>query len=143
MARVLAIDYGTKRSGLAVTDSLEMIAGPLDTVRSADLIVFLKRYTAKETVRLFIVGMPRTLSNELSDNARHVQACLNLLRKHFPEIPVETYDERFTSSMARQTILDSGVNRKTRQDKALVDMVSASIILQGWLESEQFKKNRS
>ncbi len=138
MGRVLAIDYGQKRVGLAVTDELRMIAGALATVHSKDVITFLKDYTSREKVDCFVVGYPLTLQNQLSESARFTEPFVRLLQKTFPAIPVERVDERFTSKMASAAILQSGAKKKDRQDKGLVDKVSAVIILQSYLEMNSF-----
>ena len=133
MGRILAIDYGQKRVGLAVTDELRMIAGALASVHSKDVIAYLKEYVARENVDCFVVGYPLTLQNKLSESARFTEPFVKHLQKTFPNIPVERMDERFTSKMATAAILESGVRKKVRQDKALVDKVSAVIILQSYL----------
>jgi putative holliday junction resolvase len=134
LGRILAIDYGQKRVGLAVTDELRMIAGALTTVATKDVLAFLKEYILHETVDCFVVGYPLTMQNQLSESARFTEPFVNLLRKTFPGIPIERMDERFTSKMATAAILQSGAKKKVRQDKALVDKVSAVIILQSYLE---------
>ena len=133
MGRILAIDYGQKRVGLAVTDELRMIAGALASVHSKDVIAYLKEYVARENVDCFVVGYPLTLQNKLSESARFTEPFVKHLQKTFPNILVERMDERFTSKMATAAILESGVRKKVRQDKALVDKVSAVIILQSYL----------
>ena len=137
MARVLAIDYGQKRVGLAVTDSMQMIATALTTVHSKDVLTYLKSYIDKEDVESFVVGLPLQMNNTPSESSKFVEPFVKQLKKLFPDKPVYRIDERFTSKMATQTIFDSGVNKKTRQDKALVDTVSAVIILQTFLESKK------
>lgn len=134
MARVLAIDYGAKRVGLAVTDPLKLIASPLDTVHSKDLITYLKQYLEKEAVEAFVVGMPRTLENTDTNATQMARGCVTLLRKNFPHISVHLQDERFTSRMAFDAMLAGGVKKKARQNKATIDKVSATIILQSFLE---------
>ena len=134
LGRILAIDYGQKRVGLAVTDELRMIAGALTTVATKDVLAFLKEYISRETIDCFVVGYPLTMQNQLSESARFTEPFVNLLRKTFPGIPIERMDERFTSKMATAAILQSGAKKKVRQDKALVDKVSAVIILQSYLE---------
>ncbi|MBK6965428.1 MAG: Holliday junction resolvase RuvX [Bacteroidales bacterium] len=136
MSRILAIDYGQKRVGIAVTDEGQMIASPLTTVHSKDIISFLKEYVSKEKVELFVVGEPRQMNNQASESVRFIEPFVRLLVKQFPEIPVERVDERFTSMMAQRTILESGAKKKDRQNKALVDTVSAAIILQSYLEAK-------
>ena len=133
MGRILAIDYGLKRTGVAVTDTLRIIATPLDTVPSEELLTFLKSYLQKEAVDEFVVGMPKTLKNEDSENAPRVRAFVEELKKTFPEKPVHLADERFTSSMAKQAMIEGGMKKKDRQVKANVDKISATIILQSFL----------
>ena len=135
MGRILAIDYGKKRTGLAVTDPLRIIATALETVESSNLQNFLKAYTQKETVDEFVIGMPKTLRNEDSENAPFVRSCIEELKKNFPDKPIHEVDERFTSSMAKRTMIDGGMKKKDRQVKGNVDKISATIILQSYLES--------
>lgn len=136
LGRVLAIDYGQKRVGLAVTDELRMIAGPLDTVHTKDVVDYLKKYTQQNVVDCFVVGYPTTLLNQPSESARFTEPFVRQLQRTFPNIPVERIDERFTSKMATAAILFSGAKRKDRRDKSLVDKVSAVIILQSFLEMQ-------
>jgi putative Holliday junction resolvase len=136
MGRILAIDYGLKRTGIAVTDLLRIIATPLDTISTDDLLRFLTIYLQKEGVDEFVVGMPKTLTNEDSENAPRVRAFVEELKKTFPGKPVHLADERFTSSMAKQAMIDGGMKKKDRRDKANVDKISATIILQSFLESK-------
>ena len=133
MGRILAIDYGLKRTGIAVTDPLRIIASPLETVSTADLLSFLKLYTTKETVDEFVVGMPKTLLNKDSEIAPFVRQFVEELKKQFPEKPVHLADERFTSSMAQRALIEGGMKKKDRQVKENVDKVSAAIILQGFM----------
>lgn len=135
MARVLAIDYGTKRVGLAATDPNKIIASRLETVHAKDVIAYLKSYLINEEVESFVVGLPLHLDGKPTDATPHVEAFIKQLTKHFPEIPVNRVDERFTSKMAFQTMIDAGLKKKDRQRKELVDGVSATIILQNYLES--------
>lgn len=135
MGRIVAVDYGTKRVGLASTDPLKIIASPLDTVHSKDVIEFLKNFDAKEGIEAFVVGMPKTLENKASDAARHVQQFLNLLKKHFPATPVHLMDERFTSKIAMEAMISGGVKKMDRRNKETIDKISAAIILQSYLES--------
>ena len=137
MGRIIAIDYGTKRVGVAVTDPLKIIATALDTIHSKDIISYLKAYDSKETIEQFVVGMPKTLANEESSNATHVKAFINALKKQFPTTPISTIDERFTSSMALDTMIAGGMSKKDRQIKGNVDKISAVIILQSFLESRR------
>ena len=141
MARIMAIDYGRKRTGIAVTDSLQMIANGLTTVPSGELVKFLQDYLAKEPVELIVVGQPKQMNNEPSENMRYVQAFVTHLKRTLPQVPVEYYDERFTSVMAHQAMLEGGLRKKKRQEKALVDEVSAVIILQAYLESKKYRFN--
>ncbi len=135
MGRILAIDYGTKRTGIAVTDTLRIIATPLETVPSNDLLNFLKVYLQKETVDEFVVGMPKTLKNEDSEIAPLVRKFVEELKKTFPDKPVHLADERFTSSMAMRAMIDGGMKKRDRQVKGNVDKISATIILQSFLDA--------
>ncbi|WP_342646487.1 Holliday junction resolvase RuvX [Mucilaginibacter sp. CSA2-8R] len=138
MARVMSFDYGTKRIGLAVTDPLQMIATGLDNIHPKDIIEYLNKYLHSEQVETFVVGEPKQMDNTPSQSAIHVRGFVNLLKKTFPEIPVEMMDERFTSKMASAAILAGGVKKAGRQNKALVDTVSAVILLQSWMEQRSF-----
>ncbi|MFD2872826.1 Holliday junction resolvase RuvX [Mucilaginibacter ximonensis] len=131
--RVMAFDYGTKRIGVAVTDPLQIIATGLDTVHPNQIIDFLKRYMQTEQIERFVVGEPKQMDNTPSQSAIHVKGFVNLLKKTFPDVPIEMLDERFTSKMASATIAQSGMGKKARQSKALVDNISAVILLQGWM----------
>lgn len=133
MARILAIDYGKKRTGIAVTDEMQLIASGLTTVRTHDLIPFLKDYVAKENVELFLVGEPKQMNNEASESEVLIKEFIRLLTKAIPAIPIKRVDERFTSKMAFQTMIDSGLKKKQRQNKSLIDEISATIILQSYL----------
>jgi putative Holliday junction resolvase len=135
MGRILAIDYGQKRTGLAVTDELKMIANPLTTIHSKDVMPFLKDYIAKENVECIVVGEPKQMNNTASESTKFVEPFVKLLMKTFPKIPVKRIDERFTSKMAFQTMIDAGLGKKDRRNKELVDTISATIILQSYLES--------
>ncbi len=134
MGRVLAIDYGVRRTGLAVTDLLQIIPGGLTTVETPQLLSYLKGYLSKENVERFVVGLPRQTNGRDSDNLPRVRAFVEQLKKAFPLVPVDMWDERYTSVMAHQAILQSGIGKMARRNKALVDEVSATIILQGWME---------
>ena len=138
MGRILALDYGTKRTGLAVTDEMQIIASGLTTVDTKQLIVFLKNYIATENVEKFIVGLPKQMDNTASESEVYIQKFLKQLKKSIPDVPVERVDERFTSKMAFQTMIDSGLKKKQRKNKALVDEISATLILQSYLSSTQF-----
>ena len=133
MGRILAIDYGLKRTGMAVTDPLRIIATPLETVPTVDIFSFLTGYLQKENVDEFVVGMPKTLLNEDSEIAPAVRQFVENLKLKFPEKPVHLADERFTSSMAMQAMIDGGMKKKDRQVKSNVDKISATIILQSFL----------
>jgi putative Holliday junction resolvase len=135
--RLMAFDYGTKRIGIAVTDPLQIIATGLDTVHPKDIIDYLKKYMQTEPIERFIVGEPKQMDNTPSQSAQHVRGFVTILKKTFPDIPISMLDERFTSKMATAAILASGRNKKDRQDKALVDTVSATILLQGWMETNR------
>ncbi|MDN3665381.1 Holliday junction resolvase RuvX [Algibacter miyuki] len=135
MARILAIDYGTKRTGIAITDELQIIASGLTTVNTKELFSFLKTYVAKESVELFLVGEPKQMDNTASESEVFIVKFLSQLEKQFPNIPVKRVDERFTSKMAFQTMIDSGLKKKQRKNKALVDEISATLILQSYLYS--------
>ena len=127
MSRIIAIDYGKKRTGIAVTDILQLIANGLTTVPTTELMDFLLNYVAKEPVERIIVGHPKQMNNEDSENMKRIVPFVNLLKKKLPQIPVELVDERFTSVLAHQAMLDGGLKKKARQDKALVDEISATI----------------
>lgn len=137
MGRILSIDYGRKRTGLAVTDPLQLIANGLTTVPTASVVDFVADYVRRETVERIIVGWPRQTNGQDSENASRIKPFVQRLKKLLPDIPVEFYDERFTSVLAHQTMLEGGLKKKDRQNKALVDEISATIILQGWLEARR------
>lgn len=139
MGRIISIDYGRKRTGLAASDTLQMIANGLTTLPSGEVVNFLSEYVKKEPVDLFVVGLPKQMNNEPSENMKYVEAFVTHLKRVIPEIPVEYYDERFTSVLAHKAMLEGGLKKKKRQDKALVDEISAVIILQEYLESKKFK----
>lgn len=135
MVRILAIDYGKKRTGLAVTDTLQIVPGALATVETAQLMAFLEDYVSRETVERIVIGEPKQPNGQPSENLARVKTFQGQWRNKHPEIPIEGYDERFTSVMAHRTMLDAGLHKKARQDKALVDKISATIILQDYLSS--------
>ena len=139
MSRILAIDYGKQRTGIAVTDILQIIANGLTTVPTTELTDFLINYVEREPVERIIVGYPKQMNNEDSENMKRITPFVNMLRKKLPHIPVEMVDERFTSVLAHQAMIDGGLKKKARQNKALVDEISATIILQSYLESKKFK----
>lgn len=129
------MDYGVRRTGIAVTDPLQIIANGLTTVDTLKLLDFLKDYLSRESVERFVVGLPRQTNGKDSENLSRVRTFVNKLKEAFPEIPVEMWDERYTSVMAHQAMLQSGIGKMARRNKALVDEISACIILQGWMES--------
>lgn len=135
MPRILAIDYGLKRTGLAVTDPLQIIATGLMTVESQRLIPVLKDYFQKETVELILIGEPKNWDESDTHATPLVQAIIKRLKKEFPHIPIQTVDERYTSKMARQSMLDMGMKKKDRRNKAIVDEIAATIMLQEYLQS--------
>ena len=137
MSRILAIDYGKKRTGIAVTDTLQLIANGLTTVDTVQLFEYIQTYLSTEDVERIIVGLPRQTNGQDSENMKRITPFVNRLRKLYPHIPVEYYDERFTSVLAHRVMMDSGIGRKARQDKALVDKISATIILEDYLESRK------
>jgi putative Holliday junction resolvase len=136
LGRVLAIDFGKKRTGIAVTDELQIIASGLTTVNTADLLSFLKEYTTKEKVALFIMGQPKQMDNSDSESEALILPFLKKIKTLFPQIPMKRIDERFTSKMAFQTMIDSGMKKKQRRNKAMVDEISATIILQSYLYNQ-------
>ena len=138
MARILSIDYGRKRTGLAVTDPLQLIAGGLATVSTSELFDWLKGYISREDVERIVIGEPRQPNGEPSENLARVQQFVNRWRKAVPNVPIQYYDERFTSVLAHQVMLDSGIGKKARQNKGLVDEISATIILEDYMRSRKF-----
>ena len=138
LARILSIDYGKKRTGIAVTDPLQMIAGGLATVSTSELFDWLRSYMAREPVERIVIGEPRQPNGEPSENLQRVEQFVNRWRKAVPEVPIEYYDERFTSVLAHQAMLQGGLRKKARQDKALVDEISATIILEDYLRSKKW-----
>ena len=136
MGRILALDFGKKRTGIAVTDELQIIASGLTTIETKELITFLKGYTVKEDVELFLVGEPKQMDYTESESEAIIKPFLKTLKKEFPDIAVKRVDERFTSKMAFQTMIDSGLKKGQRKNKALVDEISATIILQSYLYSK-------
>jgi putative Holliday junction resolvase len=136
MGRILALDYGTKRTGIAITDELQLIASGLTTVSTSELIPFLEQYFALEKVELVLVGEPKQKDGSASGSETYIQTFLKKFSAKFPGIEVKRVDERFTSKMAFQTMIDSGLNKKQRQNKALIDEISATIILQTYLHNK-------
>lgn len=135
MGRLLAIDYGRKRCGIAVTDTLRICANGLTTVRACDLMAFLKDYCGREPVDKIIVGLPLRMDGSPSESSRYIEPFLKQLRREMPEMPLERYDERFTSTLAHKAMLDGGLKRMARRDRNLVDEIAATIILNDYLSS--------
>ena len=140
MGRLMAIDYGARRTGIAVTDPARIIANGLVTVETKNLWDFLTNYVSSEAVDKIVIGMPVQMSGQPSDNQRNITPFVNRWRKNYPNIPIEPFDERFTSVMAHRTMIESGIGKKARRNKALVDEISATIILQSYMESIFFDK---
>jgi putative Holliday junction resolvase len=138
LARIVSIDYGRKRTGLAVTDPLQIIAGGLATVATSELFEWLQAYIAREPVERIVIGEPRQPNGEPSENLDRVQQFVNRWRKAVPNIPIDYYDERFTSVLAHQVMIDGGLHKKARQNKGLVDEISATIILEDYMRSRKF-----
>lgn len=134
MPRILAFDYGTKRIGVAVTDPLKIIATGLTTIHPKDIVEFIKNYISTEQVELFVVGDPKQMDGSPSQSAQHVKGFITILKRNFPEIPVTKIDERFTSKMASATVAQSGFKKSDRQNKERIDTISATIILQSYLQ---------
>lgn len=139
MARILSIDYGKKRTGIAVTDPLQLIAGGLATVSTSELFDYLKGYLQREEVEHIVIGKPMQPNGKPSENLVRVQQFVNRWRKEMPQVPIDYYDERYTSVLAHRAIIESGIGKKARQNKALVDEVSAVILLQNYMESRRIK----
>lgn len=137
--RILSIDYGLKRTGIAVTDEMQLIASGLTTVESAAAIDFLRNYFAKEKVERVLIGEPKQMNGQPSQSAPIIEAFIVKFKETFPDMPLEQVDERFTSKMAFQTMIDSGLRKKQRQDKALIDEISATILLQDYLSRKNFR----
>ncbi|MDC0584534.1 Holliday junction resolvase RuvX [Bacteroidales bacterium] len=141
MSRILAIDYGKKKTGLAVTDPMQIIANTIDTIPSLDVLKFIEAYIKNEPVETIVVGMPKQMNNQPSESVKYIIPFLNSLNKRFPDIKIETYDERFTSKIAFQAMIDGGMKKKDRRNKENVDKISANLILQSYLESRNNKLN--
>jgi putative holliday junction resolvase len=139
MSRILAIDYGKKRVGIAVSDPSQLIAGGLTTVDSQQVLTFLVKYLAIESVECIVVGLPKQMNNMPSESMKYITPFVNSLKNKFPHVRVEFFDERFTSVLAHKTMLAGGLKKKDRQNKALVDEISATIILQDYMESQRMK----
>jgi putative pre-16S rRNA nuclease len=137
LARIISIDYGRKRVGLAVTDPSQIIANGLDTVAAKDVLTYLEKYFQTEEVECIVVGYPKQMNNEDSESVKYLKPFLGQLKKKFPDMPIELVDERFTSKIAFQTMIDGGLGKKARRDKALIDKVSATIILQSYMETKR------
>ena len=137
MARILALDYGRKRVGVAVSDPTGLIAGGLTTVPTASLMEFLNDYFQREEVERMVIGLPKQVNGQPSESMRYIQPFVGAARKKWPELPIEFYDERFTSVLAHQAMLAGGMKKKDRQNKAVVDKIAACIILEGYLDSLQ------
>lgn len=142
MGRLLAIDYGKKRTGIAVTDTLQLIANGLTTVPTHELLAFILDYVSKEPVERILVGLPKQMNNEASENMKRIEPFVRSLQKKLPDVPVEYVDERFTSVLAHRAVLDAGLKKKDRQNKALVDEISATIILQSYMENRRTSFDR-
>ena len=134
MSRIIGVDVGQKRTGIALSDPTGVFASPIETLPTAKIIDYIKNYTAKEKLSAFVVGYPRNMDNTPSEAAKYVEEVLARLKKHFPEIPVILEDERFTSKLAMRSLIDSGVKKMDRRDKSAVDKVSAALILQSYLD---------
>jgi putative Holliday junction resolvase len=141
MGRILAIDFGKKRTGIAVSDPLRIIASPLETVLTKDLEKYLTEYLTKETVDEIVVGYPVTLNNKPSEAVKYIDPFVRRLKKLFPGHKVNLVDERFTSSMAKKALIEGGVKKSDRQDKSLADKISAALILRSFMERKQFEAN--
>ncbi len=141
MARLMAIDFGRKRTGIAVTDPACIIANPLETVATASLVDWVKAYVEREGVERIVVGLPRTVRGEESQSMRYLTPVINRLKKVIAPVPVEFFDERFTSVLAHRAMIDGGMKKNDRRDKAVVDKISASIILNDYLSSRRFREN--
>jgi len=140
MGRILGIDYGNKRIGLAVTDPLQMFASPLLTVKPAEFDIYIDDYLRSDKIDAFVIGYPKQLNNQPSESVKYIDPFIRKLKKKYPDIIVHCVDERFTSHMAMRTMIEGGVKKGNRQDKSMIDRISASIILQSWLDSRSNKK---
>ena len=136
MARIMAFDYGNKRIGVAVTDPLQIIATGLTTIHPKDVLEFIKKYLLAEQIECFVVGDPKQMDGSPSQSAQHVKGFVKILKRNFPEIKIESIDERFTSKMASATVAQSGFKKSDRQNKERIDTISATIILQSYLETK-------
>lgn len=138
MGRILAIDYGRRRTGLAVTDALRITANPLTTVETKELLPWLRSYFAKERVDVVVIGHPMQMNGEDSESMNYIRPFMGIFRKEFPEMKLVEYDERFTSVLAHRAMIDGGMRRKQRQDKAVVDKIAACIILEGYMDRMEY-----
>ncbi|MBF6597319.1 MAG: Holliday junction resolvase RuvX [Fermentimonas sp.] len=139
MSRLLSIDYGKKRTGIAVSDPLQIIANGLTTVETSKLFEFLEDYLKKEEVESIIVGLPKQMNGQPSENMKRIEPFVNRLKKLYPKINIQYFDERFTSKLAHQAMIDGGLKKQDRRNKELVDEISATIILQGYMESRRIR----
>ena len=139
MGRILGIDYGRKRTGVAVTDPLKIIANGLETVPTHTLMQYIKEYVAREDVELIVIGLPRQMNGEPSESMRYITPFVNRLKKELPQMPVTMYDERFTSTIAHRAMIDGGMKKSDRRDKGRVDAIAATIILTDYLQRAEFK----
>lgn len=142
MGRIMAFDYGRKRVGIAVTDENRIIATALETVHSKDVFSFVKKYVSEEKVDCFVVGEPKQMNNEPSESVKYIDPFVKKLKKEFPDIKLDRYDERFTSKMAFQVMIDSGISKKERRNKETIDKISAVIILQSYMEYSNARNNK-
>ena len=140
MGRILAIDFGKKRSGMDVTDPLKIVANGLTTVMTTELLSFIKKYISTENVEMIVVGLPKKLDNTPSESIKYLKPCLAKWKKELPDMPIEMYDERFSSTLAHQAMIEGGMKKTDRRNKAVVDTIAASIILNDYLQSLQYKK---
>lgn len=141
MGRILGIDYGRKRTGVAVTDSLQIVAGNLTTVPTHELMQFIKDYVAQECVERIVIGQPTQLNGEPSESMKYITPFVKRLRKELPDMPIDLYDERFTSTIAHQAMIDGGMKKSDRRDKSRVDAIAATIILNDYLQSKYNQHN--
>ena len=143
MGRIVAIDYGRKRIGIAVTDPLQIIASPLTTVRVSEFDAFISEYAKKEPVDSFVIGYPLQMNHSGAENVKDVKVFIKKIEKSFPDRPIHLIDERLTSRMASKAIIEGGVRKKDRQDKSLIDRISAAIILQSYLDRRAVERNKT
>ena len=143
LGRILAIDYGQKRVGFAATDELRICANGLDTVHVSKAFDFIVQYLSKEKVDIIVIGEPKTMKFEASDSSRYIEPFVNRLKKAFPDLKIDRYDKRFTSKIAFQTMIDAGLSKKQRTNKELVDMISATIILQSYMQQIEIETERN